>query len=204
MRVSKKYLNNFTMNLGSVKAYKKISSWRKSYKIRLSNNELIRMDFLGCKDKTVKMQKMGLSNGLTCFPEILGLLEGGGRVVKLSEWIDGELFTTLFESDSLDKNMFFLLGDQMGQMNSIKDAHGASLHNDDITFRNMVWTDRPIIIDMDRTSFDPYPDNSLVKILLKRIIDREFIAAFLEGYARHRDVSNLSALCEARNWIWKR
>jgi len=204
MRVSKKHLNNFTMKFGDVKAYKKISSWRKSYKVRLSNNNLIRMDFLKRKDKTTQLQKIGLSNGLVCFPEIIGIVDYGSMVVKLSEWIEGELFTTLSESGSLSKNMFFLLGDQMGRMNNIKNSCGASLHNDDITFRNMVWTDKPMIIDMDRTSFDPCPDNSLVKILLKRIIDRNFINAFLEGYAQHRDVSNLSTLCETRSWTWKR
>jgi tRNA A-37 threonylcarbamoyl transferase component Bud32 len=162
------------------------------------------MDFLKGKDKTINMQKTGLANGLTCFPEILGLVNDGSRIVKLSEWIDGEIFTTLFESGSLDENMFFMLGDQVGRMNNIKNSKGASLHNDDLTFRNMVWTDKPVIIDMDRTSYDPRPDNSLVKILLKRIIDRNFINAFLEGYSQHRDVSNLSALCEARNWTWKR
>ncbi len=97
------------------------------------------------------------------------------------------------------------LGQSVAIMNNIKGKAGY-LHNDDITMLNILWSDAGnlVMFDLDRLQFINRPELSLIKILLKRIIHRDMINQFIEGYTVHRDTSALIEMCEERKWRWLR
>lgn len=204
MKLSKVHFKELSKYFGPVRAYKKVSSWRQVYKVRLEDRTLVRVDLLKLKDKTTSHQQRAIDEGCDLFPEIKRVFSFPDCRMKVSSWEEGELFSCLHESGNLESSMMFQLGKSVGHLNSMENSNGYNLHNDDITMRNVVWVGHPVIFDLDRLKYYQHVDNSLVKVLLKRIIRKDYMDAFIEGYKEHRDVSNLCGLCESRDWKWKR
>lgn len=192
-------------NFYTVESIQKVSKGKPAYKVLYENDNIYRVDILNEGDETTERQKMSHELGCNIFPKIISVINWENYTIKISEWVEGSYFSDLFEQNKLELNMFEKLGEQMAQLNNIANEQGQYLHNDDITMRNMLWDgDKAIVFDMDRLWWEDNPNNSYVKILLKRFVRRNYIDAFLKGYARHRDVSSISQLCASHNWRWKR
>lgn len=200
------YLRMIKEGASHIRGFEKVSKGKPAYKI-LYHGDIgpARLDILGHGDQTCERQQIALDNGCTILPKIIHTDYMLSHRIKMSEWVEGPYYSDLFEQNKLELNMFEILGEQMAQLNNITNDEGLHLHNDDITMRNMLWDgEKAVVFDMDRLWWEENPDNSYVKILLKRLVKKPYIDAFLEGYKKHRDVSNISQLCESRNWRWKR
>jgi len=189
-----------------IKGFRKVSKGKPAYKILYYGSlSPTRLDILDFHDKTCQRQQLAADAGCTIFPEIITLDYILTYKVKQSAWVEGPYFDDLHKQGKLEGHMLEKLGEQMAQLNNISNENGHYLHNDDITMRNMLWDgEKAVVFDMDRLWWEDNPDNSYVKILLKRLVKKEYIDSFLKGYSRFRDVSNITQLCESRNWKWKR
>lgn len=200
------YLRRIKEKADHVKGFKKVSKGKPAYKIIYHGDiRPARLDILNAHDPHPARQELAKEKGCDIFPEIIQVDYDLAHKIKISEWVEGDYYSDLFEKGKLELNMFEKLGEQMAQLNNITNEDGHYLHNDDITMRNMLWDgEKAVVFDMDRLWWEENPDNSYVKILLKRLVKREYIDAFIKGYSRFRDVSNITQLCESRNWKWKR
>jgi len=171
----------------------KIKTKVKTYKIIIKDRAPLRMD-IDFPLKTTRLQRIANKSGLE-IPKVI-FVEGK---YKFSEWIDGVMIKEVWNK----KEVFEKLGDLVGRLNITRDPVSKQfLENVDLSKFNVIWTkDRRIyIIDHDWLIVSLNPDLSVVKILLKRIREKERIEVFLKSYSKHRNIDNIMGLIEKRNW----
>lgn len=202
--MDKSYIKKIEEHFGGVKRCTRVSSWRQVYKIDFDNYSL-RLDVLNSCDETTRLHQLCLDKGLTCFASIKKNIKVKNRCLKISEWILGRTYDELFNSNLLTEEMLIKMGESMALVNNISEG-GLFLHNDDVTYCNVILDENNnfIMFDLDRLFLMENPSAALVKTLLKRIARKNMMDAFLEGYKRHRDITETVSLCELRNWKWRK
>jgi len=198
---NKNYNKILTERFGKILSKKLVSKWRQVYRIETKLGAK-RLDVLHRKDKTLSYHQTILDNGLKFVADIEAVIPVGDHVLKISEWIDGKFYDDLYKQEDLQSKMFLDLGRCVGKLNNITNKRGHCLHNDDITMRNIIWDGSCRMFDLDRLDYESVPENSMVKILLKRLRYRDFIDWFLEGYSEYRNADKIIDLCASRDWIW--
>jgi len=168
----------------------------KTCKIIIENDDPLRLDIKYPKNIT-RLQMIANKTDIE-IPKVV-LIEGQ---YKFSEWIEGVMIRDVWDVNEV----LIKSGDLIARLNLIKDpVTNHFLTNDEFSGTNAIWTkDKKVyIVDHGRMKAELNPDNSLIKLLLKRIVGgRKNINLFLEGYSKHRSIDNIMKLLEEKNWKW--
>ena len=174
---------------------------RQVYQLVFKKIPPMRLD-IGYPPKIARLQQIVYDNKIEV-PKIIKLVGGGKRGYKYSEWITGVLLMRKWNLAEI----FYKSGDLMGRMNLVKDPKdGKFLSNGEWSGANAVYTeDKKIyIIDHGRMNTHSNPDMIIVKVVLKRIRNKERVGVFLDGYSQHRNVDFIKKEIEKRNWYWNK
>ena len=174
---------------------------RQVYKLVFKKISPMRLD-IGYPPKIARMQQIAYDNKIEV-PKIIKLVGKGKTGYKYSEWITGVLLMHVWNL----AEVFYKSGDLMGRMNLVQDpVDGKFLSNSEWSAPNAVWTpDKKIyIIDHGRMKTVEKTDMTVVKVVLKRIRNKERINVFLDGYSQYKNVDFIKKQIEARNWYWNK
>ena len=166
----------------------------KTYEIIIKNGASLRLDLKYPKEIT-RLQE--IASKTIEVPKVV-FIDG---IYKFSEWIDGVMIIEVLNID----DVFVKSGDLVARLNLIKDPKtGKFLTNSEFSGTNAIWTkDKKVyIVDHGRMRTSSNTDSSVIIILLKRIQTRKRINLFLEGYSKHKDITNIIKGLDARNWKW--
>jgi hypothetical protein len=167
----------------------------KTFKVSIENDFCLRMD-LKYPEEITRLQIIANQTDIE-IPKVI-FVEGE---YKFSEWIDGIMLKDVYDIPEV----FIKSGDLMGRLNLLKDPVTQKfLINSEFSSTNAIWTnDRKVyLIDHGRMWISSNPDTSIVKVLLKRIVEKEKIFLFLEAYSKYRDIQNIIKIMEEKNWKW--
>lgn len=181
----------------------------KIYILFLNNKGKMRLDvkpYNEEEERTNYLRKLAEENKVNV-SKLLKIFQIEKRIYRFNEWISGD---TLYEirrsgNTSDNKEIYFKFGQEVGKLYSIKE-NDLFLCNNDMGLTNIVWTPKKEIffIDHGKLCLQKSVDIEIVKILLKRIRNKEMSSWFLEGYSNYFDVKNILEICNKRDWIWKK
>jgi len=177
------------------------------YEIVLSNGESVRLDIVeGITQRVINYHKnktfyhkIAFDSGIKV-PELLGSYETPDSFYKYSKWIKGKRAGFVWNLPQI----FKYAGEEIAKINLIKDLKtGYFLGYNDFSKPNAIWTKQEELFLID-IEIQPKRnvDDSVIKMLLKNIKDRDRIKWFLRGYKEYRDTKIIEQELERRNYKW--
>jgi len=165
----------------------------KAYKISIKNSQSIRLDIKHQESVThlqILVNKYDIE-----IPKILGVF---GKY-KFSEWIDGVMLLRVTDVPEV----FIASGEMMARLNLIE-IQNKFVSNDEFSLSNAIWTkDKKVyLIDQGRMKLFENTDDSIARILMKRIKDKTNIFLFLKGYSKYKNTIHIENILKKYDYKW--
>jgi len=177
----------------------------KVFRLELNDQTNLRFDRFPYDDvhlNMIKLHEIILKN-YDCVPKIISYKKVGKKILKLSEWIDGYLWAEVSHIEKVNKN----IGEIYAKINNLQDPKtGLFITIGEINNTSTIWTENetPVIVDLGtiRCLNKGGIDHTVYKNLVKRVVYKDRIDVFLDGYSKHRDISGILELAKKHNWTF--
>jgi hypothetical protein len=174
-------------------------------RLELDDQTALRFDRFRNVDKNIEMirlEEIVLEN-YDCIPKIISYKKSGKKILKLSEWIDGYLWVEVKRLEKVNRK----IGEMFAKLNNLKDPNsGLFITVSDINKTNIIWDkdENPIIVDLGtiRVENKSGIDQVVYKNLVKRVVYKDRIDVFLDGYSTYRDISGILKISKEKNWTF--
>jgi hypothetical protein len=191
------------LNRDVVKILKIMKKHPRVFRLELDDKTVLRFERIRYNNvilNNIRLERVVLKK-YKCIPKIIYCKRGGAGLLKLSEWIDGFLFGELKEDLEANKK----IGEMYAKLNNIQDPKtGLFITVSEINNTNIVFNVNgdPIIVDLEtiRSVNKKGIDSAVYKNLVKRIVYKDRIDMFLNGYSKYRDISGILELAKKNNW----
>lgn len=193
------------LNKDVLKILKIIKHNPKNFRLELDDQTALRFDrfwYSNMELNMIKLHEIVLKN-YNCVPKIISYKKVGNKLLKLSEWINGYLWGEVSHIEKVNKK----IGEMYAKLNNLKDPKtGLFITVSEINNTGIIWTEdeTPVIVDVGtiRSLNKNGIDNVVYKNLVKRVVYKDRIDTFLEGYSKHRDISGILELAKKNNWTY--
>ena len=189
------------LNKDVLRIFKVMKRNPRVYKVDLNDGTVLRFEIMNLAEHN----KILLQNTANLYhdgtPKIIFYKIVGKRIFKFSEWIHGKLLAEVSHLEEVNIKE----GEMFAKLNNIKDPKtGLFITIGEINNTSMIWTEdrRLVIIDQGtiRALSEAGIDGVVYKNLIKRVKYKKRIDMFLEGYSKHRDISNILKIANKSNW----
>ena len=193
------------LNKDVLKILKIMKSNPKVFRLELDDQTVLRFDRFQYEPgrlTMIRFQEIILEK-YDCIPKIISYKKNGKRLLQLSEWINGYLYTEVAH----DENIIRKTGEMFAKLNNIRaPKNGLFITVSDINGTNIIWSEdeKPVIVDLGtiRVLKKSGIDKIVYKNLVKRIVYKKRIDIFLDGYSKYRDISGILKLADNNNWTF--
>lgn len=180
----------------------KLRDDKEIYKVLLENDEYLRLDVFTNPTTTFSLHLLAVENDLPV-PKIILTIVFNGLLFKFCEWIKGEMLMKVWNK----KETFLELGSILARINSItlsKKGKKLFLCHNGLSAPNCIIdeTGKIYIVDVGGFKARVETDSSMVKYLLKYIVNKQKIEWVLQEYSKYKDTTKIKERIEKANWKW--
>lgn len=191
------------LNKDVLRIFKVMKRNPRVYRVELNDGTVLRFEVVSLNS----LKMINLQNTASLYhdgtPKIIFYKKVGKKIFKFSEWIHGKLLAEVSHLEEVN----IKAGEMFAKLNNIKDPKtGLFITIGEINNTSMIWTEDKRLVIIDQGTIRALTENKIdgvvYKNLVKRMKYKKRIDMFLQGYSKHRDISNILKIANKRNWTF--